>query len=806
MTATGVPGWTPAAAEQGGAGTGQSPLLPQHQALIDGSAIAPEVARARGYRSVTTTGELAALGFAPDQCQPAQVPGLLVPIYNVDGRLALHQYRPDTPRADPKKPEKSIKYETPAGKHLVLDVPRHVLPHLGNPRVPLVVTEGARKADGAVSARLPCIALLGVTGWRGTNPQGGKTALPDWADVALNGRMVDIIFDSDAMQKPEVHAALGDFTAFLGRKGARWRIVYLPDHLPGRAPEVDASGKPKKVGLDDFLAAGGTPDALLALSEPRLRPLPQQGLAAGGARGGATGADTPPWPAPLEPAAYYGLAGEVVRFYEEESEADPPGILVHFLVEFAAAVGPGPAFPVGATRHPALEYALVVGRSARGRKGDGAQPARRLFEKALGTDWLRTNRTTGLSTGEGLIHEVRDAQGDADAEDVTAAGIADKRRIVVEPEFARVLQTQHREGNTLSAVLRDAWDGASPLKVMTKTRPTTATGAHVAVVAHTTVGELRRLMTATDAANGYLNRFLCVAVTRAKLKPSPKPPDAKQEMGLADTLKKAVAAARKVTTMRRSDAAKKRWETEYARLAAERDGLAGDVLARAEAHVLRLSMLYALLDGSAVIELAHLEAALEIWRYVEESTIHVYGGATGDEVADRILEAVREAAAADGIMTRTQISDRFDRHVPKQRIDIALTTLEATGRLRRLPALPTGGRPAECWTVPDETPCERSERSEKSPPDRLLSLFSLSSHPPTQSGTPPDAAPESAAADTSGGSPVAPERAHDLAPDASAAAPLRSPGVGGVEVVETVVEAPAPDGTGGWIDYRRRRP
>jgi len=39
------------------------PLLPHHKALLDASGVSPEVAEARGYRSITTRAELARLGF-----------------------------------------------------------------------------------------------------------------------------------------------------------------------------------------------------------------------------------------------------------------------------------------------------------------------------------------------------------------------------------------------------------------------------------------------------------------------------------------------------------------------------------------------------------------------------------------------------------------------------------------------------------------------------------------------------------------------------------------------------------------------
>jgi hypothetical protein len=226
-------------------------LLPHHEQMLAESAIAPEVAAARGYRSVTDPAELRALGFADYQ---ARVPALLVPGRDVHGQNGRYQIRPDNPRRNDRG--KDIKYEAAAGSRPWIDVPPAVQPHLGDPTVPLVITEGAKKADAAVSAGLMCISLPGVYGWRGTNEHGGKVALPDWESIALNNRPSLIIYDSDAATKPEVREAEARLARFLTSRGAKVRIVRLP-------PKADGS----KQGLDDYLAAGHTVEQLLALAE-----------------------------------------------------------------------------------------------------------------------------------------------------------------------------------------------------------------------------------------------------------------------------------------------------------------------------------------------------------------------------------------------------------------------------------------------------------------------------------------------------------------------------------------------------------
>jgi putative DNA primase/helicase len=246
-------------------------LSPEHEAKLASSAISSDVAGARGYRTLRTKQELADLGFGRSQ---QIVPTLLVPVWGVGGEIALRLHRPDEPRT---RKDKVVKYENPATSRMVLDVPPQARKNIGNPGVPLWITEGVLKADAAVSAGLCCVAVLGVWNWRGTNSDGGKTALADWESVALNGRKVYVAFDSDVMTKPAVHAALARLGALLARRGAKVAYVYLP-----------AGDSGDKVGLDDYLAGGGTADELpgVARSKPvepagsdRIWPPPQDPMA-----------------------------------------------------------------------------------------------------------------------------------------------------------------------------------------------------------------------------------------------------------------------------------------------------------------------------------------------------------------------------------------------------------------------------------------------------------------------------------------------------------------------------------------------
>ncbi|HZK37200.1 MAG TPA: DUF3854 domain-containing protein [Aeromicrobium sp.] len=238
-------------------------LFPQHAQMLAESGITPEHARARGYVTVDTKVRLERLGITPPG---RNVPGLLVPSLRVDGSCWGYQYRADHPRI---RSGKTVKYETPTSQRNGLDVPPGVGPALADPTVPLWVTEGCKKADAAALAGLACVALPGVWSWRGTNGNGGKTAISDWHDVALNGRRVILAFDSDVTRKRPVRSALNELAGYLTSKGAKVGYCHLPDDDPG------------KTGLDDFLAAGHDAAQLLALVRPeppelREEPVPEE--------------------------------------------------------------------------------------------------------------------------------------------------------------------------------------------------------------------------------------------------------------------------------------------------------------------------------------------------------------------------------------------------------------------------------------------------------------------------------------------------------------------------------------------------
>jgi hypothetical protein len=412
----------------------------------------------------------------------------------------------------------------------------------------------------------------------------------------------------------------------------------------------------------------------------------------------ANGHDPVPeiWPTIDEAAAFYGLAGNVVRTISPHSEADKVAILIQFLAVAGNIFGRKCFYQVESDRHYPNLFAVLVGQSSKARKGTSMSRVCAVA-KVADHPWFEDRRKGGLSSGEGFINEVRDAtsrwDGKAKTWEEIDPGEIDKRLMIVEPEFAGALAVMERHGNTLSPLLRKAWDGEK-LQAMTRNNPLKATGAHVSVIGHITETELRARLTRTDAANGFANRFMFPLVRRSKLLPFGGALNEEIIDNLGRDLAEQIAKCPDDHRMEMTDEAKAEWRNVYRKLSQERPGMVGAVTARAEAQAVRLAMVYALLDGERQIDLPHMQAGLAVWDYCQASAAMIFGDATGDPVVDEITRALR-AAGEDGL-TRTVIRHLFGRHQAADRIGAALADLLKRG-IARSETRSTGGRPVETW-------------------------------------------------------------------------------------------------------------
>ena len=193
-----------------------------------------------------------------------------------------------------------------------------------------------------------------------------------------------------------------------------------------------------------------------------------------------------------------------------------------------------------------------------------------------------------------------------------------------------------------------------------------------------------------------MNRVLLICCRRQRLLPEGGDPDPLHGTGLDRLLAAALKQARTAGNVRLAPGARELWHHAYRTLAAEpTDQLVAQITARAEAHVIRLALLYALADGQRQIATQHLQAALALQDYAARSAAWALKGATGQPLAEQIHATLRQHP--DGL-TRSQISQTLKHNQPAGEIDHALHALHTAGRATPS-QIPTGGRPAQLWTA-----------------------------------------------------------------------------------------------------------
>lgn len=408
------------------------------------------------------------------------------------------------------------------------------------------------------------------------------------------------------------------------------------------------------------------------------------------------------WPE-LHPAALHGIAGEFVKLIEPNTESDAVALLAQFLVAFGNIIGRSAHFLVEDRRHHFNLYIVLVGATGAGRKGTAWGRVERLFQD-IDEHWQKECVTGGLSSGEGLLYHVRDAtpsrkrkQNDdaSSAELHVEEGVSDKRLLCVEGEFGGVLRAQGREGNTLSAYLRNLWDTGDQ-RSLVKNSPTRTTGAYVSIIGHVTREELRACLNEVEAVNGYVNRFLWLCVKRSKFLPRGGSLTECEISLLKIQMHNAIRFAKEAGEMSFTADFWDLWDAIYSQLEGCRAGLYGKVTQRAAAMVRRLAGLYALLDATTKVGVVHLRAALALWKYAEDSARYLFWTQTGDKLTDIILYALLEAK--DHGLTRTEIRDLCGRNVSAARISGVLSNLNEMGMARRERISETGSRkPTERW-------------------------------------------------------------------------------------------------------------
>jgi len=315
-------------------------------------------------------------------------------------------------------------------------------------------------------------------------------------------------------------------------------------------------------------------------------------------------------------------------------------------------------------------FGVVVGESSRGRKGASWGHIRFLLQ-LCDAGWESSRIMGGLASGEGVTTELKDrAEGDGGPPQ-------DKRLLLMESEFGSVLRVMQRDGSTVSAIVRNAWDTGTLRNLANKNRDNKgvalrASDCHISIIGHITRAELSKLLDENDSANGFANRFLWVHSSRTKLLPDGGDIQSVDFSTEIKMLQLAIRMAQGKGEMQRTPEAREYWHDIYPELTKDHPGRWGQVTSRGEAQVVRLALVYSLLDGGEHIALSHLKAAEAVWKYCSESARWAFMESRFSKNAQSILNALDQ-----GPLSLAQISrDVFNKNVNRNQISDCIREIE----------------------------------------------------------------------------------------------------------------------------------
>lgn len=347
----------------------------------------------------------------------------------------------------------------------------------------------------------------------------------------------------------------------------------------------------------------------------------------------------------LSNKAFQGNTETLVNLLHKQgyTEASREGVLAHTLAFIGNYVGKDSYVMIGDDKHQPIIWPIVVGETAAG-KGTSSGAIRRAF-KAFDPIYMRSNLVAGLSSGEGIIDHLSPEKDVETGNEV----YPDPRLIVIEEEFTSVLRKSKRDSSILSQILQSAWDGKPLGSLNRKQNSYSAYEHHVTVVGHVTPRGLESELSSADFHNGFVNRltFIRVNVQPAVAIPKGMTED---ELNAATGLLQSIFRTAHKGEYRLTDKAQQAWIEYGPRFRVSGDSKASEALGRTRPQILRLALIYAIIDESHVIDVRHISAAVAVVSY-SMSTVHELFG----DVEARRNKKLVERLGADGPMTEREV-------------------------------------------------------------------------------------------------------------------------------------------------------
>jgi len=322
---------------------------------------------------------------------------------------------------------------------------------------------------------------------------------------------------------------------------------------------------------------------------------------------------------------FYGLLGDLLRVAMPHTEADSTAVASQLIAATANMIGRGPYFKDDTANHYLGTNVAIVATSCLDRKTTALCVALKIL-RGIDPRWEEDCQVDHLWSGEDVITGVRgQTHSGSKRARSKVSNVQGTRLFIVDSEFARTLAAMRRPDDSISPVLRRLWNKGS-VRTMVDEKPVKITDAHVGVVGHFNLGGGIPNLKLDAKRDGILGQFLWFFVRRSKsLFRSRWPTDELAPLVLR--LKTAVAFARTVGEMKRSQKAEALWPKLRARLTEQRpQGLPGveNLKRHAPTHVMRTACMFALLDMTSTIKTQHLKAAMAMWQFVDQSIDFIF--------------------------------------------------------------------------------------------------------------------------------------------------------------------------------------
>jgi hypothetical protein len=376
-----------------------------------------------------------------------------------------------------------------------------------------------------------------------------------------------------------------------------------------------------------------------------------------------------PLPGGMAPAAFRGIAGTIVGLIAENTEACQEAIVLQLLTAFGNMIGGRAHWIESGKKHRCNLYLAIVGPTGCG-KGMAWEAVQWLMERC-NPQWKAKPVLESMTSGEGVIKEIKELGGSV---------------LAVEEELGQVLGNIAREGNSLSGILRKAW-GNTYLRNPTKNESVSVDNAYLSIIGHVTPEELKLKLRSQDFSNGLVNRFAYAGAYLARLLPRGGDFELIENL-LSPHLKRMFQAADYGLTntgmdrpFHRDREAEALFHSRYKGLRVRAPGPYGQATARGAPIVMRLAVIYAILDSSPEVTRSHLESALACWDYCDQTAQSLFGNAPADIEGEQVMKVLREETAKNG-MTKTEINRKaFGGRKASQTLDSILSVLNHGGSI-----------------------------------------------------------------------------------------------------------------------------